>query len=112
MRVCARVRVAVCILQEYVLRHSNDCHPMVTINVVSPSVVHTDAQAHVNLNAHMQMHIHVHTGATAIAAGRRHSLILKDGTVWATGYNRQGQFGDISKTNANSLKPGPCGTMM
>ena len=33
----------------------------------------------------------------AIAAGSRHSMILKqDGTVWATGYNLYGQIGDGS----------------
>ena len=50
-------------------------HPMVTINGVPPSVVHT--------------------GAQAIAAGYYHSMALKtDGTVWATGYNGWGQLGD------------------
>ena len=61
----------------------------------------------------MQMHIHMHAGAKAIAAGRRHSMVLtKSGIVWATGYNREGQFGDRSVANSYSLKPGPCGTMV
>ena len=48
---------------------------MVTINGVPPSVVHA--------------------GAQAIAAGARHSMVLKtDGTVWTTGWNRFGQLGD------------------
>jgi alpha-tubulin suppressor-like RCC1 family protein len=34
-------------------------------------------------------------GVTAIAAGSHHSLaLLKDGTVWAWGYNGYGQLGD------------------
>jgi alpha-tubulin suppressor-like RCC1 family protein len=34
-------------------------------------------------------------GIVAVAAGRNHSLALKhDGTVWAWGYNAQGQLGD------------------
>ena len=70
-------------------------------------------QIHMHMQMHIHVHIHVHTGATAIAAGRRHSLILKkDGTVWATGYNREGQFGDGTMTNAISLKPGPCDIMV
>ena len=44
------------------------------------------------------------TGAVAIAAGGFHTLVLKaDGTVWAAGYNGQGQLGDgrqISRTVA------------
>ena len=37
----------------------------------------------------------VHTGAQAIAAGKYHSMVLKDdGTVWATGYNYYRQLGD------------------
>ena len=61
----------------------------------------------------IRMHMHMHAGAKAIAAGRRHSMVLKeDGTVWVTGYNREGQFGDGTISNANSLKPGPCGTMV
>ena len=35
------------------------------------------------------------TGATAVAAGGYHSLILhQDGSVWATGWNQYGQLGD------------------
>ena len=48
---------------------------MVAINGVPPSVVHA--------------------GAQAIAAGAAHSMVLKrDGTVWTTGFNPQGQLGD------------------
>ena len=45
-------------------------------------------------------------GAKAIAAGGRHSLVLKqDGSVWATGYNRYGQLGDYTTTTAYFLLP-------
>ena len=44
------------------------------------------------------------SGVQAIAAGSSHSLALKDdGTVWAWGYNFDGQLGDGTK--ANSPKP-------
>ena len=37
-------------------------------------------------------------GIVAVAAGRKHSLALKDdGTVWAWGYNAQGQLGDTAR---------------
>jgi alpha-tubulin suppressor-like RCC1 family protein len=40
--------------------------------------------------------------ATAIAGGGWHSLAMKDdGTVWAWGYNFQGQLGDHSNANSN-----------
>ena len=61
------------------VRHPNDRHPMVTINGVPPSVVHV--------------------GATAIAAGNTHSMVMKqDGTVWTTGYGEKGQLGDGTLT--------------
>ena len=44
------------------------------------------------------------SGVRAIAAGSSHSLALKeDGTVWAWGYNSDGQLGDGTK--ANSTRP-------
>jgi alpha-tubulin suppressor-like RCC1 family protein len=44
------------------------------------------------------------SGVEAIAAGSSHSLALKkDGTVWAWGYNFDGQLGDGTK--ANSTRP-------
>jgi alpha-tubulin suppressor-like RCC1 family protein len=44
------------------------------------------------------------SGVRAIAAGSSHSLALKeDGTVWAWGYNFDGQLGD--GTEANSTRP-------
>jgi alpha-tubulin suppressor-like RCC1 family protein len=44
------------------------------------------------------------SGVQAIAAGSSHSLALKeDGTVWAWGYNFDGQLGDGTK--ANSTRP-------
>jgi alpha-tubulin suppressor-like RCC1 family protein len=43
------------------------------------------------------------TGATAIAAGRQHSLaLLKDGTVRAWGFNEYGQLGDGTRENRTS----------
>ena len=36
----------------------------------------------------------------SVSAGRDHSIVLKkDGSVWATGYNKYGQLGDGSETN-------------
>ena len=47
----------------------------VTINAVPPSFMHA--------------------GATAIAAGRWHSMVIKqNGTVWTVGHNDYGQLGD------------------
>jgi alpha-tubulin suppressor-like RCC1 family protein len=45
------------------------------------------------------------SGVEAVAAGSSHSLALKeeDGTVWAWGYNRDGELGD--GTEANSTRP-------
>ena len=41
------------------------------------------------------------SGAKSIAAGSRHSMVLKhDGSVWATGYNLHGQLGDGLATNS------------
>ena len=34
-------------------------------------------------------------GVTVVAAGAFHSMLIKrDGSIWATGSNRHGQFGD------------------
>ena len=58
----------------------------------------------------------VHTGeAIAISAGYQHSLMLKrDGTVWATGWNGNGQLGDGTTTDSDTFEEvfGPCGTVM
>ena len=44
--------------------------------------------------------------AKAIAAGSRHSMVLKqDGSVWTTGYNQYGQLGDSTVYNAYFLLP-------
>lgn len=43
------------------------------------------------------------SGVRAISAGYRHSLaLLEDGTVWAWGYNAQGQLGDGTNTDRNT----------
>ena len=42
----------------------------------------------------------------AIAAGDHHSMVLKTyGSVWATGSNLYGQFGDGSNDSKNKLVP-------
>ena len=52
---------------------------MVTINAVSPSVVHAGANA---------------------AASDSHSLVLiQDGSLWVTGHNMFGQLGDGTTTD-------------
>ena len=76
--------------------HPNHRHPMVTINAVSPSVVHADAQA--------------------IATGAAHSMMLKqDGSVWTTGWNERGQLGDGTRINrltfVKVMPSGQCSTM-
>ena len=40
-------------------------------------------------------------GVTAIAAGRHHSLFLKDGNLWDMGWNTYGQLGDGTINNTN-----------
>ena len=43
-------------------------------------------------------------GVTAIAAGAFHSMVLKqDGSVWATGSNEYGQFGDGTATSTKNF---------
>ena len=87
------VMASACMCREYVLRDSNNRHPMVTTNAVSPSAMHA--------------------GATAISAGGFHSMVLKhDGAVCVTGNNDDGQFGDGTTTSSNVLKLGPCGTVV
>ena len=59
----------------------------------------------------------VHTGVQAISAGYSHSMMLKqDGSVWATGYNRNGQLGDGTTTSKTSfvkvVSSGQCRTMV
>ena len=67
---------------------------MVTINAVPPSVLNADA--------------------TAISAGLEHSMVLKkDGTVWATGWNYNGQLGDGTTVSSDVFKgDGRCCTMV
>ena len=46
----------------------------------------------------------VSSGAKAVAAGSRHTLMLKqDGSVWGTGYNEYGQLGDGSTADRHSF---------
>jgi len=55
----------------------------------------------------------VPSGATAVTAGWQHSMVLKqDGSVWATGSNRYGQFGDGTTTHSKTfVKVIPGGVM-
>merc|ERR1719201_904458 len=46
----------------------------------------------------------IYSGAKAVAAGRAHTMVLKqDGTVWATGYNYYHQLGDGSTTSRSNF---------
>ena len=52
---------------------------------------------------HIHMHISMRAGVTVIAGGEIHSMLLtqdknKDSSLWATGYNREGEFGDGTST--------------
>ena len=55
-------------------------------------------------------------GAQPISAGDAHSMLLKqDGSVWATGYNANGELGDGTLSNRNTfvqvVSSGQCGPM-
>lgn len=55
-------------------------------------------------------HVTSISGVKAIAGGFRHSLFIKqDSTVWACGYNAQGQLGD--GTNTDKLTPAQISTL-
>lgn len=55
-------------------------------------------------------HVSSISGITSIAGGFRHSLFIKqDSTVWACGYNSQGQLGD--GTNTDKLTPAQISTL-
>ena len=42
----------------------------------------------------------ISNGVKIVAAGAFHSMVLKeDGSIWATGSNKDGQFGDGSRTS-------------
>ena len=49
-------------------------------------------------------------GTTSIAAGGFHSMVLKQGgSVWATGSNKDGQFGDgRTDSTSNFIRLAPC----
>ena len=58
------------------------------------------------MHLHLQLHMRIHicTDVQAIAAGETHSMLMKkDGTVWATGKNENGQLGDGTRTNRLSF---------
>jgi alpha-tubulin suppressor-like RCC1 family protein len=44
-------------------------------------------------------------GVTAIAGGGFHGLALKNGGVWAWGYNYYGQLGDGTRIQRSTLAP-------
>ena len=86
--------------------------------MLAPIPIHTQIYAHSLTHSHTHTqtnkrplthsllpHLYVaHTGAQAIAAGSKHSLVLKtDGTVWGTGNNYYGQLGDGTNTHRNTF---------
>ena len=57
-------------------------------------------QLHMHLYMHLHMHLHMRADVQAIAAGETHSMLMKkDGTVWTTGKNENGQLADGTRTN-------------
>jgi alpha-tubulin suppressor-like RCC1 family protein len=55
------------------------------------------------INSNTPVQVSALSGVTAIAGGFAHSLALKsDGTVWAWGYNSNGQLGDGTYTTRNT----------
>ena len=67
--------------------------------------MHIRMHIHMHIHMNIRIYLHMRAAVTAIAGGETHSMLLKtDGSLWATGYNREGQFGDGNTTKLLAFK--------